>query len=589
MIVKSAYRTAGGLHAHVTRTDTNEFVQVRTDLFRGVAGDLAQALHDMEALARLNPDVTRAFVHIVIAPAHEVTAVELDEALAVIEAEHGIAPQAKRAIVQHGKGSRPTHYHCIYPIIDPRTGRALRSQGNYERDERASRVLEISLGEPITPGPRLRANIAELRARHRHAEADILEVHVPQRHTDPLGRKSRQQATRLGVDAVAWSTGVYAEFEAAQRDLAAFGRRLGAAGLAVARGDRAILIVDAATGHHDALVRLLRREAKASGRPLTLTEVELGRAFPNLPPFVPVRDAGLAAAKAQASAAVDTEWWRALDEARAENDGVALQAFRAKRLTERAAEAAEGRRVFKATLKARRAEIQALYRQRDTIRRLRVDRAFGAARLFASPRLRRVAFALAATGLLLTGASLLAALVGAGVAVGALPHRARARRFATAAQAERLRDRAAQSAELDRAYGDMRRTFARPPMPPRFSFDQVPKADRVLAGVVVEAILSGRRPHDQPAQVALAMQALGPEMVAGLTRMLERGSGLQVRRLLHWHRGVAPERRDQAVAAALSRHAGTTPGTNGPRSPTPPGRRTARRPTGRNRDDGRGR
>ena len=392
MIAKSAYRRAGGLHPHLLRNDTNEAVTVRLDLFRGIAGTLAEALHDMEALARLNPDIARSFIHVVLAPAHDLTPMELEQALAVVEAEHGIRAEAKRAVVQHAKGLRPNHYHCVYPIVDPVTGRALPSQGNYVRDELISRILEIRFGEPITPGPRMAANIAELRARNRHAEADHLAAYTPTRHADPLDRKARQQATRLGLDPAAWSRHVSALFEDAGRNLARFEESLGSHGMRIARGDRAMLIVDDATTYETSLVRLLRREAKTAGRPLALTEADVRQAYPGAHSYAAACDEGLAAAKTTAEAARDAEWSRATQEAGFEHDVVALRLFRARREAERDAEATAGRQTFKATLKARRQEILALYAGRDAVRHMRVDRAFRAARLFDNPRLRRLAF-----------------------------------------------------------------------------------------------------------------------------------------------------------------------------------------------------
>ena len=588
MIVKSAYRRAGGLHPHLLRNDTNEAVTVRLDLFRGIAGTLAEALHDMEALARLNPDIARSFIHVVLAPAHDLTPMELEQALAVVEAEHGIRVEAKRAVVQHEKGLRPRHYHCVYPIVDPVTGRALPSQGNFARDELISRILELRFGEPITPGPRMAANIGELRARNRHAEADHLAAYHPTRHADPLDRKARQQATRLGLDPAAWSRRVMHLFEEAGRNLARFEERLGHHGMRIARGDRAMLIVDDATTYETSLVRLLRREAKAAGRPLALTEADVRRAYPGAPSYAAARDEGLAAAKTTAEAARDAEWSRAAQEAGFEHDVAALRLFRARRKAERDAEATAGRQAFKATLKARRQEIVALYAGRDAVRRMRVDRAFRAARLFDSPRLRRLAFLLAASGILLSGGSLIVACIGAGALAQGLPSRARARRFQAAAQGERARDRVARSAALDRAYGDARRTSA-PPAPvhaSRFGFERIDKRDRILAGLVAETILLGRVAADMPVPVQRAMDALGPETVAGLTRMLERGSPLQVRRLLHWHRGVAPDRRGAAILSALERHA-RSDRQGGPGSSTPTKKRAAQRQAGRRRNGGR--
>ena len=298
MIVKSSWRRADGLEAHLLRTDTNETVRIRHDLFRG-ADDLHAALRLMDAIARTNPRVVRSFVHVVISPHREMTEADLAEALAMVEAEHGLS-SVLRAVMEHLKGLRATHVHVVYPVVDPATGEAARSHNNFERDELVSRRLEYLFGERVTPGPRIEQNIAELRLRGLDVEADHLAPYLPMRHEDPLSRADRQQASRLGVKAPEWSAEAFAIFEEAGRDLAAFAGRLEAAGLSVARGDRAALLVDDATGYSVPLTRLLRREAKAGGRPLTITEDQVAAAFSHAAPFGQARDAGLERARTRA-------------------------------------------------------------------------------------------------------------------------------------------------------------------------------------------------------------------------------------------------------------------------------------------------
>ncbi len=110
--------------AHLLRTDTNETVRVRTDLFRG-ADDLHAALRLMEAIARTNPRVARSFVHVVISPHHEMTDAELAEALAMVEAEHGLS-SVLRAVVEHLKGAARHPCSCRLSRRGPRNrhGRA---------------------------------------------------------------------------------------------------------------------------------------------------------------------------------------------------------------------------------------------------------------------------------------------------------------------------------------------------------------------------------------------------------------------------------------------------------------------------------
>ena len=573
MIVKSTWRRAGGLEAHLLRTDTNEAIAVRTDLFRGGGDDLHTALRLMQAVALTNPRVERAFVHVVISPDHVLTEPELAQALAMVEKEHGLS-SVLRAVVEHHKGARATHVHAVYPVVDPETGRTARSHGNFERDELVSRRLELDFGERITPGPRIEQNIAELRRRELDVEADLLAPYAPVRHKDGLSRADRQQASRLGVMAPEWSAKAFAVFEEAGRDLKAFAARLEAAGLSVARGTKdvsipsdpkdrdrkAVLLVDDATGYSTSLVRLLRREAKAAGRSLTITEREVSAAFPVASPFGEARDVGLDRARAKAGQEVEVECRTATFEALADGDAAELEAFRVHRRKAQEAEEAQAQIAFRTTLKARRDAIQALYRERDAVRRRRVDRAFRAAGLFATPAMRRLAFGLAATGVLMTGGGLVMALAGGLYAAHLVPSRARARRLAEAARSDRMADATARRTELDDAYRRTRTETLTRAGHVRFSFDQIAKEDRLLAGFYAAAILQAPGGSQELTGAAkAAADALGPEVAAGIARMLERGSTLQVRRLMHWYRGVAPDRRDAILQAALRRHVHESP------------------------------
>ncbi len=327
MIVKSTWRQAGGLEAHLLKTESNERVQVQTDLVRG-ADDLHPALRLMEAIARTNPRTKRAYIHVKVSPDHPLTEKELAQTLITVEAEHGISPDAPRAVVAHWKGTRASHVHAVYSVIDLATGRAVASHGNFERDELVSRRLELLFGERITPGPRIEANIAELRRRGLNQDADRLASFAPVRHKDGLSRADRQQASWHGVAMASWSATVFALFETSGRDLAGFSGLLERSGLSVACGDRAMLIVDDRTGFSTSLVRLLRREAKSAGQPLDMTERQVVAAFPTAPPAAQARDAGLERARMIAERDLAAERRTAFIEAAADADADELEAFR---------------------------------------------------------------------------------------------------------------------------------------------------------------------------------------------------------------------------------------------------------------------
>ncbi len=490
----------------------------------------------------------------------------------MIEQEHGIAPNAPRAVMEHEKGVRPSHFHVVYSIVDLATGRAIPSHDNFVRDELISRFLELEFGERIVPGPRLESNITELEQRGLQDEAERLRAHAPVRQEDGLSRQDRRQADRLGLKAPEWSIAAFELFEGCHRNLDVFAGKIEGSGFMVAQGDRAILLVDDKTGYHTSLVRLLRREAKAAGRPLDMSEQDVAAAFPTAPPFDQARDTGLERARAKAERDVEVERRTATYEAIADADTAELEAFRVSRRKAKEQDEAQERARFQATLKARREVIQALYRERDAVRRRRVDRAFRAARVFATPELRRLAFGLAAAGVLMTGGGLVMALAGGLYAAHLVPSRTRARILATAAQRDRTADATARRAALDDAYRRGRDEIKLRTERVRLSFDMIAKEDRFLAGFYADALL--RAPGSLEASTGAgkaAADALGPEIAAGINRMLERGSHLQVRRVLHWYRGVAPSRRDEILAASLRRHAhGSQSAERAPASPVEP-------------------
>ncbi len=554
MIVKSTFRRAKGLEVHLLRNDTNESVDVRRDLFRGAPLDLHLALRLMDGISRSNAHAVRSFVHVVIAPGKPLDDQAIATTLATIEEVFGIAADAPRAVVQHAKGARPSHFHAVYSIVDLRTGRAIKSHDNNGKDELISRRLELRFGEAIIPGPRLAENIAMLRARGATEEAEQLALLTAGPDQQALSRNDRQQAGRLGRDPAAMSAHVYDLYETAGRDFHAFARSLAVNGYHLCDGEKAVLVGEDESGFQTSLVRCLRREGKANGRPLQLREWHLQQAFPQLQPKAVERDTGHARARKGAARELDTEWQRGIFEAVADADAIALATFRAKRKAQREDLEKAEREAFRMSLKAQRDAIFELHRVRDEVRRLRVDRAFRNARLFGSPALHRLAFALAATGVLMTGAGVVAALLAGAFAGGALPSLHHARRLSIRVKRERTRDRHSRDTAVKALHKrhviEGRRSSKQIT---RFSFDQVPKSDRILAGFYAAKLL-GRSTTADKITVAAAEEALGPEIIQGIRTILERGSALQVRRFAHWYTGVPEGRRDRAVAAALARH-----------------------------------
>lgn len=555
MIVKSSFRQAGGINAHLLRNDTNERVQVRLDLFRSAPLDLSLALRLMEGISRTNQRAKRDFIHVIISPAHSMDDHAANTAFAMIEREFGIAADAPRAVVQHYKGRRPAHFHAVYSIIDLTTGRAIKSNENYTKDELISRRLEIELGEPTIPGPRLLQNYETLRHRGALQEATLLEPLIELSDRNAVSRHDIRQAERLGVDLAATSKEIFDLYEAADRDLGAFVRLAAEHGFALSSGHTCIRVSKDENGFAAALGRLLRREGKAVGRSVDLKEKDLAAAYPRLQSYDDERDDGLVRARTKAARRVEAECQRGICEALIDCDMDAVTAFRAMQKRQQQELEQSDREQRATTLKARRAEIAGLYRKEDEVRRQRVDRAFRIARMLDTATMRRLAFSLAVAGALMTGAGLLAA-VAAGVASQvAMPSLGRARSRAKKARIERGNARENRDRAMRQAGFKNRNRGTTIPQPTRFSFGQIEKADRVLAGYYATALLGETNAVDGKL-IGSAKAALGADNVAGIVSMLERGSPLQIKRLLHWHRGIPEPGRHRAVKAALARHAG---------------------------------
>lgn len=212
MIIRTTFRRAEGLEAHLLNSVSNEAVLSRADMFRGGVSDLHLALRFMDGISRTNGKVFRSFIHVVVAPAKPLDAKALAQALTTFEEEYEISHDAPRAVVEHAKGARPSHFHAVYSVVNLDTGRAVKSHNSFAKDELVGRRLEIAIGEPIVPGPHLSANIDEMKARieerpvswmsSQEAEGlvGILTEYLPKKDRDQPSRKDRRQAERLGFD-----------------------------------------------------------------------------------------------------------------------------------------------------------------------------------------------------------------------------------------------------------------------------------------------------------------------------------------------------------------------------------------------------
>ncbi len=446
MIIITTPRLIGELGRHLGRTGrgSNKQVIIRDDLIRDTPVDTTLALRMMAALARRNRRVKRDIVHIKIAPKVPLTPEALERVLQVIEEEYGIPFDAPRHLVEHRKGDRAPHFHVNYSMIVPGTGKALRFTRSAERDEMVARRLEIELGEGLTPSLRVE-RVAELLR-----ERDLPEL-AAIAATGPVAEKGlsrskaeRQQARRLEADPDLIDARLLEAWRRTGGDLRMLPVELEKLGFRLAAGDKLVAgvplvrLIDTEKLFATSLVRDLNRVRKASGDSARIQEPELGAAVGPLPLEETVKADLRRDAMQRSAADLLGEFDRLIAETRADGR------------REEAAKAAGGRARIAAKLTAdelgdlreRQKLVRDHYRQRDRIRRARVNRAFVAAKLFATREVRKAAFYLVAVGVLATGAGLIPALAAAGIAVASLPSYLGAKRARAAADQAALQDRA---------------------------------------------------------------------------------------------------------------------------------------------------
>jgi len=546
VIVRSEFIRLNGQAAHLSRADTNRTVVIRTDLARNAPDNLLDMTRYFAAIARTNPRTERDLVHLKVSPAHPLDDVQLARALEVIEEEFGIAATTPRGVVEHDKGERPRHFHILYPLVDPVTGRAIRSDRNYFKDEIISRRLELEFGEAIVPGPRMAEVVDELARRGQTAEVEALETHPAVQSGARFGHEIRQQAERLGVNLQNFAETVLGCWTEAAGNGEAFTDRLTKCEMRVAQGKRAVLVLDDRTGFNAPLARVLRQVTKARAERIEVREPELRNLLPQLPELVEARDAGLDRAAADARIAIEREIARFAAEAIAEAQGDLARRLKKAREAERARRREAERR----SLTERRAEIVAFYRRRDRIRWARVNRAFIAARWAATPATRKLAFIAAAGSVALAGGGLGLALVAGGLAAGLLPTFEHARALAVCAAAARAQDLNEQRELMDRIYVELKRTA-----PDLLDFNKVPKSRRIAAGFIAHCAVVGDDSLDGDNLAALrrAERCIGSPLAEEIRRAVLAGPRGGAERLLGWYRW-GESHSGKALEAALRAH-----------------------------------
>lgn len=451
MIIITTPRRIGELSRHLGKTGrgSNKAVVVRADMIRDVPADTALALRVMAAIARQNRRVKRDIVHLKISPKIPLSPEGLERALAVFEEEYGIPSDCPRHVVEHRKGDRAPHFHVNYAMVVPGSGKALRFVRSHERDELIARRLEIELGEGLTPSLRVDRVAQLLRERGMPELAEIAATGPVAEKRAGRSKAERQQANRLETDLDLVDARLMEAWRRSGEDIRKLPVELEKLGFRLAGGDKRIAgasmvrLLDSETLFAGSLTRNLNRVRKAAGDRGPLQEPQVAAIIGALPSEAIVKAELQKDAPRRSAADLLGEFDRLIAETDVDGE------------REEAAKARQGRARLAARLTAeeqkdlreRQKLVRARYRERDRVRRARVNRAFLAAKLFAGRDIRKAAFYMVAVGVLATGAGLIAALAAAGIAVAALPNFVGAKRLraatdqaATIERAEMARD-----------------------------------------------------------------------------------------------------------------------------------------------------
>lgn len=564
MIIRSRYvKDDPNRLAHLLSAENNRRVVGHREFDRGFPGDLRQFLALSSALTATHPRAKITLAHFKISPSRALNRKMLLRTLARIRRENGISRNWPMRVVEHDKDdSRPPHFHFLFSAVDPKTGRVLSSKKNYARDELVSRRLEMEFGETITPGPRVQRNAADLRARGRDREAQILEGYEPVRRRGKDSEVDRQQATRAKMPLDEFRSRLLVAAEKGRRAGSLAGA-LASQGFAVAIGSRNGTLMAVQDESGMALPLISSLELVSNGA-LALSPDEAAELRLQAPSLAQARRDGAGRALRLAERELDRQIDRGRFEAAV--DGVVDIEFSRMRRA-RDAESLRGSAERASSQAAMRRQALSHRREAARVERMRVERGLRAARILQSRRARRIAFALAAGGALLTGAGLGMAL-GLGVfASGAVNGYGQSLRNETIAlitqrKAKRAREEHASAkmpangrpakattnsagVKADQAVADLPEETR----PHGFDFASISKSQRSVAAMALKGLMGNPAPIERSA----IERALGAEAYAGLRWLAQHGSERQRKRVLAWGGSRSS---DSFAAEGALRHAG---------------------------------
>ena len=559
MIVNASFRAPGGLARHLLRVDTNEAVRVRHDLSIGCALDVTDAVADFAVLGRIR-SVEKCLIHVSLSPEKSLTPQQERRMIAHLRRVYDVPSDHPALVVAHekpGETARPTHYHVVMPRVRV-DGRRISDSFYRIKNERLSLELELEFAHPLTPGPNIGAVRRVLDVERPDMRAMIADLARPAYGAARTTVADKSAAFDVGLDLAAFDARVLAAWCAGTIHDA---DRLRARGLALARGDRALMVVDLTTGYSAPLRRLVNREAKRRDDPTLHIKREADLSALLDPTLLPP----LKRSRREIIATSAELQQKKFKQAKAIEDWVSgFGAATARQMrtptrdgAEETSQPAEPRH-RPDTIAAQLATIRLHQRLILESRQRAAEDAWRKAKVWRSRSLKALLTLAAAGAAIACGSGLLVTIAAAAVASEIAVARGRALTDeARAASASLTVTRAELRAEA-------REYFAHVQSARVFRLDEIPPHTRIAAGYLYRAVSAGVPPAPE---VVDAINAVAPRLAAKIREVAEYGTSSNVARLLNAMYLPRDEGHRQALARFVT---DARPEPWGPKRPTVP-------------------
>lgn len=264
MIIKSSQRAGHAeLAAHLVKKKdidgTPQKVTVSGNRDLASNDNVHDALQDMAILSQASQRCQKDLYHISMNPSQEMTEADWNAAWEAYEKEFGLS-HLPYIEVTHDKGEhRQPHKHRVYERVDVETGKAVHLNHTRIRNEKVARVVEFTLGHPLTVGKHNRTVMKQL---EQDGQSDIIawmregHAHDCERPAANQNHADVQQEKRTDLPTEQVKAELQACYKAAV-DGRSFQVLIAEKGYALAKGDkRDFVIVDATGSLHSPRRRL---------------------------------------------------------------------------------------------------------------------------------------------------------------------------------------------------------------------------------------------------------------------------------------------------------------------------------------------